>query len=231
MFVVPEERRTVHPGDRFGRRIVLGATFLLPSRSGRFSQFCVTKCDCGTIGIADVVSMRHKRAMSCGCAGRESPSYGNYRHGGHATRLYRIWAGMLMRCTNPNLKSFPRYGGRGISVCQEWRLFQEFQSWSKSSGYRDDLTIERVDTNGNYEPTNCKWVSFAEQNINKRNNRMLSAFGEIKTMKEWSQDARCAVPYCVLSSRILDGWNHERSIVTPSAKSQAKPGGELCSVH
>lgn len=231
MFVVPEERRAVHPGDRFGRRVVLGATFMLPSRSGRLNQFCVTKCDCGVTGIADVASMRSKRALSCGCAGRESPSCGNYRHGGRATRLYRIWAGMLMRCTNPNLKSFPRYGGRGILVCDEWRSFRSFQEWSILAGYRDDLTIERIDTNGNYEPANCTWVTFAEQNINKRNNRLLVAFGETKTMKEWSRDVRCAVAYSVLSSRIQSGWNHERSIVTPSAKSQTKPGGKLCSVH
>lgn len=94
----------------------------------------------------------------------------NFKHGKGSleNRIYRIWVNMKTRCTNPNATHFEHYGGKGICVCDEWfNNFEAFCSWSMNNGYSDDLTIDRIDSNGNYEPSNCRWVSYTEQNINK----------------------------------------------------------------
>jgi len=104
------------------------------------------------------------------------------------TRLYRIWTNMKSRCANPNVAAFKNYGGRGITVCAEWRdSFEAFQDWATSSGYRDDLTLDRVNNNGNYEPSNCQWEDRVAQGNNSRRNRLIEHNGETHTISEWSR--------------------------------------------
>lgn len=109
------------------------------------------------------------------------------KHGGCKTRLYPVWAAMLQRCNNPNNKGYKNYGGRGIKVCEEWRNFAEFQKWATTHGYREGLTIERVDVNGNYEPSNCKWIPRSEQAKNQRSNLKLIYNGDVHTPNEISK--------------------------------------------
>lgn len=99
-------------------------------------------------------------------------------HGGRYTRLYTVWMSMRQRCCNPNAQAYPRYGGRGIAVCDEWQDFATFQRWALASGYSDELTIERVDNDGGYEPRNCRWATRSEQAHNTKNTKLTSQAAE-----------------------------------------------------
>ena len=103
------------------------------------------------------------------------------------SRLYSIWQGMKQRCFDTNATSYQHYGGKGILVCDEWSKFEPFQKWAIENGYQDNLTIDRIESDGNYEPSNCRWVTQKEQNRNKKNNHLLTVNGQTKTLGEWSE--------------------------------------------
>lgn len=111
------------------------------------------------------------------------------KHGLIHHRLYRIWGCMKTRCLNKNDEHFPLYGGRGITICDEWKHdFQAFYDWAMANGYQDNLTIDRIDVNGNYEPSNCRWLTRQEQNFNKRNTIFVTLNGETKSLAEWAAE-------------------------------------------
>ena len=134
------------------------------------------RCKCHRCGIGETIlstnELKHARVKSCGCLSKDTSSIvgkQNVTHGETGTRLYQKWSGMKRRCYNPNESVYPSYGGRGITVCDEWKnSYINFRDWALSNGYNDNLTIERKDVNGNYEPDNCTWISFDEQRKNKR---------------------------------------------------------------
>lgn len=144
------------------------------------------------------------------------------RHGQWGTKLHRQWLGMRQRCTNPKHPSFKHYGARGIKVCDAWSDFRVYMAWCQDNGYvweapyRQEL--DRIDYNGNYEPDNCRWVAPQQNRRNTRAARMLKAFGETKSMSDWADDSRCAVPYYALRTRINRGWSAEKAITTPPNK-------------
>lgn len=130
-----------------------------------------------------------------------------YKHGASGTRLYSIYTGMLKRCRQPSTNGYERYGGRGISVCDEWKGehgFERFREWAMSHGYTDNLTLDRIDTNGNYEPDNCKWSTIEEQCNNRRNNIWLEYNGERHTMAQWARILN--VPVATIKARKDKGW-------------------------
>jgi len=207
-------RKRIHPlpniGDRFGRLTVSGNVVQV---GHKYTVPCT--CDCGvgcTVQFGNLVSGHTK---SCGCLFSDSLSERNRIHGGRHTRLYTIWCDIKQRCYNPHQKHFANYGGRGISVCKEWLDdFSKFQEWASSNGYSDILQIDRINNDGDYRPSNCRWVNSRVNNRNRRDNRIVSAFGESKTLIEWSQDARCVVPYKTLHGRIVYlGWASEDAII------------------
>lgn len=129
------------------------------------------------------------------------------------SRLYRIWCNMRYRCEKEYNTHYERYGGRGIKVCTEWNSFKNFESWALSHGYSDELTIDRIDNNGNYEPFNCRWVDMATQCKNKENSRMITFRNE--TMHMIDMAAKYNLPISVVRSRFSKGWDEERIFTTP----------------
>ena len=179
------------------------------------------KCDCGNESIVSTSHLKNGHTQSCGCIHREQLSKRATKHGKHNSRLYRIWGDLKSRCYNENVPCYPYYGGRGICICAEWLDFGAFHHWAISNGYADNLTLDRIDVNGNYEPNNCRWVLFAEQMNNMRSNRMISLNGETKTAAQWARALN--VPYGRILTRLNKlGWCESDALLKPIQKVKRK---------
>lgn len=135
-------------------------------------------------------------------------------HGLYGCKLYKTWANMINRCTNPNIPRYKCYGARGIAVCEEWRnSFAAFHSWAIGNGYSEGLTLDRIDNDGNYCPENCRWISNREQQFNRSNNRRLTFNGETLTVKEWAD--KIGMHPRTLGCRLDLGWSVEDALTKP----------------
>lgn len=142
-------------------------------QSGRNRGTVTFKCLCGTVKTVLSHNVLNGRTNSCGCKERELKSIGSTKHGLHRSRIYQTYYDMLDRCNNLKNQRYNRYGGRGIKVCDEWSAsFINFYNWAMGNGYTDELTIERIDNDGNYCPENCKWATMDEQLKNRDFSRM-----------------------------------------------------------
>lgn len=129
-------------------------------------------------------------------------------------RLRGVWRNMIQRCHNPNHPQYCSYGGRGITVCDEWRNdYPCFREWALKNGYAQGLTIDRIDNNGGYSPQNCRWATYKEQNRNKRSNRNITLNGETKCLSEWAEFFGIGVP--IVTRRLNDGWAEEDAFTAP----------------
>lgn len=130
------------------------------------------------------------------------------------TRIHQIWTNMKTRCLNPNVPAFKDYGGRGISVCEEWmKSFSSFYHWALQNGYSTALTLDRIDVNGNYEPSNCKWSTKEEQSRNRRFNRRITYNGKNLTIGEWAKEVN--LTWNIIAWRLDSGWSIEEALFTP----------------
>jgi len=198
-------------GHKYGRLTVLE---MAPRVKGKGVEW-VCRCDCGKEAVVLSNSLRRGNTKSCGCLFTEMLVKRNTKHG-HArrdnkTRLYGIWVRMRQRCSDSNSSDYERYGGRGIKVCDEWNDFGNFHDWAHANGYKKHLTIERINNDGDYEPTNCKWVAPEKQARNKRNNRFIEFRGQKKTLAEWSEIT--GIDSSLLRYR-LKRWSVEEALTT-----------------
>lgn len=206
-------------GQRYGRLVALRVE---PSTSIRTHWRCA--CDCGQESVVNVAYLRNGDTKSCGCYQRECISAAHRihgqsasAHGGKASRLYTIWNRMRSRCVSPNNKDYARYGGRGISVCPEWGAFLAFERWALTSGYADNLTIDRINNDGNYTPKNCRWAD-AKAQARNRPGYVTLVFYKRKTacLAEHVED--CGLPYSTVQKRLKLGWSFDRAFQTPLRK-------------
>lgn len=181
-------------GMRFGR-------LLVQAKTDGNKWRCV--CECGNTIITAKANLLSGDTRSCGCLQREIVRGKAQTHGMTGTRLYNIWRGMHDRCRRKRNHAYKNYGGRGISVCDEWADFSVFRDWALTSGYRDNLTIDRIDTDGDYCPANCRWSTYKEQANNKRNNHLLTDGNETKTLTQWADST--GIKRGTLSTRVLHG--------------------------
>lgn len=190
------------------------------SKSGCVRWKCV--CDCGKEVVVRGDVLRRGDVKSCGCYNREMTAKRSTTHGGSQTRLYKIWSAIKDRCYNENSKEYIDYGGRGISMCKSWRdSFEVFRDWALENNYSDNLTIDRIDFNGNYEPNNCRWTTMKEQSNNRRSNHLLTYNGKTQTMTQWAEEL--GLGYCTLQSRInRDGWTVEEALTIPAGQPRNK---------
>lgn len=206
-------------GQRFSRLTVIRR---VEGVKGPALWLCV--CDCGKETKAYGSDLRHGKKKSCGCLNRERTLIQcslNRTHGMQPYRLYYIWRSMKARVLNEKHKNYPDYGGRGITVCDEWlHSFEEFRDWALANGYRDDLTIDRINTNGNYEPSNCRWATQKEQQNNRRSNHPITYNGETHTIKQWSEII--GMNKGTLGDRIAHGWPIERALTEPIHQKRRK---------
>lgn len=138
----------------------------------------------------------------------------NFKHGLYKNRLYGIWSNMKTRCCSETYHLYKDYGARGIEVCDEWlNDFEHFYNWAISNGYQDNLTIDRINNNGNYEPSNCRWVDMKTQNRNRRSNVWLECRGQKKILNDWAKDLN--VDRRTISRRLKLGWSVENALFTP----------------
>lgn len=139
------------------------------------------------------------------------------KHGKKNTRLYRIWLQMKNRCFNIRTNRYKDYGGRGITICDEWKNdFTKFYDWSILNGYQKNLTIDRINNDGNYEPSNCRWVTVKIQNRNSRSNHLITFDNETHTLIEWCEIK--GLTKAALQNRLRYGWSIEKSLTTPVRK-------------
>ena len=166
-------------GKKFGRLTVLEE--LSERKNGGKVYKCV--CECGKYIDVRGAFLRNGQTKSCGCLMIDT----NTKHSKYGTRIYNIYYGIIQRCYNTNAKDhYPHYGGRGIIMCDEWKHdFMSFYDWAISHGYKEGLTIDRIDNNGNYEPSNCRWVTVYEQNKNRSNSILVHYNNMTKSITEW----------------------------------------------
>lgn len=197
---------TSQVGNRYGRLLVVGRA----DGANRASVWqCL--CDCGAEVVLPLSRMIRGNTRSCGCLRREMTAAKQRTHGATDTRAYRSWAGMMRRCTNKNDQRWPLYGGRGIKVCDRWTDAANFiqDMGQPPAGH----SLDRIDVNGNYEPSNCRWATQKQQNRNTRRTKYAEFDGVILPLREWAELLN--IPYSMLRDRLARGWDFRRAATEP----------------
>ena len=170
-------------GQKFNRLTIIGYDGV----NNDHKMLAKCKCDCGNIHIATLRDIKNGHVKSCGCLQKEIARNRFLIDNRTDERLYTIYTNMKARCYNVDSPNYKNYGGRGIIICKEWlNDYTLFKTWSLNNGYNDDLTIDRINVNGNYEPSNCRWVDIKTQCNNKRNTIYITYNGQTHTITEWA---------------------------------------------
>lgn len=174
-------------GEKFGKLTVREF-----HHSDGNKTYWVCDCDCGNTTVKNLHQVKYGRPSNCGCvpANHNRPKRNNVKtHHMTGTKLYSIWERIRSRCfcKNPSSRDYRDYAGRGITVCSEWESFENFHKWALDNGYKEGLSIDRIDNDGNYEPSNCRWVTMKDQVRNRRKTIWLTYNGEKKALSEWCE--------------------------------------------
>lgn len=202
-------------GQRFGMLIVIERTESRRKASGGLVTYWNCKCDCGNKVKARADKLKLGKIVSCGCKVNDR----NLKHGKSRTRLYNIYNGIIERCCNSKNPNYKNYGGRGIKICNEWlEDFMNFYNWAIDNGYQENLSIDRIDVNGNYEPSNCRWATAIEQANNKRPYKLYEYKGEKRTLKSICKELK--VSYTTIWKRINNGMSLEEALDVKQQKNR-----------
>lgn len=199
-------------GQKFGRWTVLRR-----AKGARgHDTLWWSRCDCGVERAVHGHSLRDGRSSNCGCETSVQRKLAQPGHGGRGTRLYRSWVGMRQRCRNPKNPKYQRYGGRGISVCPEWEEFVAFREWAFLNGYRDDLSIDRIDNDAGYSPVNCRWASAKTQS---RNRGFVALTSDGRPGPQVAEEN--GIPTTTYNNRRHEGWSIDEAATAPYGKLRA----------
>jgi len=194
-------------GEKFGSWEIVGNII-----KQQYVPFVKCRCECGTSRNVNFNDLKSGRSTNCGCLRKKTCRNRLLKHGFSNSRIERIYYGIKSRCYNPNQESYTRYGARGIEMCEEWFGDpSKFYEWAVNNGYDDSLSIERIDVDGDYEPSNCKWATRKEQARNKSNNIMITINNETKCLKDWSN--KIDVPYSTLTKTIREKGTDPKRLV------------------
>lgn len=200
-------------GQKFGKLTVMfrGDDYIYPNGKRRPQWVC--QCDCGNVKNICASNLKRGTTTSCGCAQIEQLKQRVTKHGGWANKekLYEVWHNMRRRCYCETDSHYPDYGRRGIAICDEWKNdYPAFRDWALSNGYREGLSIDRINVNGNYDPSNCRWTTNLVQQNNRRCTIKISYKGRTQSLTEWARELN--IPYRTLYSRYRWGWDVERML-------------------
>lgn len=202
-------------GSQFGRLVALSEMPPRPNPSGGKSRMILCRCVCGAELPVILSNLRRGNTLSCGCLHRERSSQSSYRHGhskaGVTSGTYTAWVNMRERCRNENVDSFKSHGGRGIAVCDRW--IDSFENFLSDMGERpsQNHSLDRIDNDGHYDPSNCRWATSTEQARNKRSNALLTYNNMTKTLVEWSEISGVK-PYTLRARIVRWGWPIEKAL-------------------
>ena len=201
-------------GKKYGRLTILKSYRKLDNQN-KHVIYVEAECECGTIKEYRYDHLKDNVIQSCGCYHKELTKQQSTIHNGSGTRLYKIYNSMKNRCYNQNSSAYKYYGARGIIICDEWlNNFENFRTWAINNGYQDNLTIDRINNNGNYEPDNCRWVTYKEQANNKSNNHYITINNETKTLTQWYEFYNIRSDF--VSTRINQlKWDPLKALTTP----------------
>lgn len=170
----------------------------------------LARCQCGTEKRVLGADLRRGQSTNCGCEARKRLGDATRTHGEAGTRLHRIWKSMRARCLRPTYPGYARYGGRGITICEGWSKYEVFRDWAVANGYRDDLSIDRVDNNKGYYPQNCRWATHKTQS---RNRNFVALTSDGRPGPEVAEEN--GIPVTTYNQRRFDGWSVDDAATLP----------------
>ncbi len=193
--------------------------------------YFLCKCDCGVLCIKLGTTIKSNTTKSCGCVGKETQRVAVTKHGGSKGKLFFCLQAIKRRCFNAKNRSYRRYGGRGISVCDDWLVYENFESWALSNGYKEGLSIDRINNDGNYEPGNCRWTTSKVQGNNKESCVYLTYNGEKLTIAQWAEKTN--ISWSTIKRRLKSGWpvNDILTTRTTHETSSLNYKGEIFPLH
>lgn len=211
-------------GTIVGRLTLINLEGIYTSPLGQKDPIWNCRCSCNNIKLVRQSKLFNKSrpTNSCGCirSERMKNNHPSITHGESKSKLYGVWHGIKDRCANSYSGKNKHYVDKGVEVWQEWtESYEAFRDWSLTKGYTEGLTIDRIDSEGNYEPNNCRWVTMKVQQNNRSNNKFIEAWGESKSLSMWLEDVRTCVNRSTFRSRVKCGWEIERALSYPPIKS------------